>query len=69
MSINGNTDREYIKNFVENMRVGDAKKYRDYINSNKPGINLAVNVNIPESDGGGSFATFLRLNDTVFFTY
>lgn len=69
MSVNGNTDREYIKNFVENMRVGEAKKYRDYMNKNKPGVDLTVNVNIPESDGGGSFATFLRLNDTVFLTY
>ena len=69
MAINGRTDREYIKGYIENMRVGDAKKYRDYMTKNKPGVDMTVNVDIPESDGGGSFATFLRLDDTIFITY
>lgn len=66
VSINGNTDKEFIKNYVENMRTKDAKKYRNYFTDNKPGVDFNFDINIPESDGGGSFATFLRIDDTIF---
>lgn len=69
VSVNGNTDREYIKNFIENMRAGDARKYREYFSSVRPGVNLNVKVTVPESDGGGSFSTFLRLDDSIFITF
>ena len=69
VSVNGNTDKEYIRNFIENMRAGDARKYRDYIVSNRPGVDFNIRVNIPKSDGGGSFTTFLRLDDSIFITY
>ena len=48
------------------MRARDAYEYREYIINNKPGIDFGMKVNVPESDGGGSFNTFLRLDDTVF---
>ena len=66
ISVNGNEDREYIKNYIENMRTKTAMDYRNYFVKNKPGVDFNFNVNIPESDGGGSFSTFLRLNDSVF---
>ena len=66
VSINGNTDPEYIKAYVENMRSKEALIYRNYINNNRPGIDFKFTVNIPESDGGGSFETFLRYGDTIF---
>jgi len=66
VSINGNDDSEYVKNYIENMRTKDSMNYRNYFNNNKPGVDFNFNVNIPESDGGGSFATFLRIDDTVF---
>lgn len=66
MSINGNEDKEYIKNFIENMRAKDAFAYRTYVNDNTPGVNMKINVSIPQSDGGGSFATFLGIDDYVF---
>lgn len=69
VSVNGNTDREYIKNFIENMRAGDARKYRDYILNNRPGVDFNIRVDVPKSDGGGSFTTFLRLDDFIFITY
>ena len=69
VSINGNEDREYIKNYVENMRTKDAMEYRNYFVDNKPGVDFNFTVNIPESDGGGSFATFLRFDDTVFINF
>ena len=68
-SINGKTDKEYIKNYIENMRVGEAISYRRYYNDNKPSVDLSITVDIPESDGGGSFDTFLRIEDTLFVNY
>lgn len=65
-SINGNTDRDYIKRYIENMRSAEAFEYRKYVTENKPGVNFEITINVPESDGGGSFNTFLRLDDTVF---
>lgn len=65
-SVNGNTDRDYIKRYVENMRSADAYEYRKYVTENRPGVNFEITINVPESDGGGSFNTFLRLDDTVF---
>lgn len=67
VSINGNTDREFVDAYIDNMRAGDARKYRDYIFDNTPGIDLSVKIDIPETDGGGSFNTFLRIDDTIFF--
>lgn len=65
-SVNGNTDREYIRGYVENMRAMDAYRYRNFFTSNRPGVDFNLTVDVPESDGGGSFDTFLRLDDTVF---
>lgn len=69
VSVNGNNDREYIRNYIENMRTKDAMNYRNYFNDNKPGVDFNFSVNIPESDGGGSFATFLRVDDTIFINF
>ena len=66
MSINGNTDREFIKNYIENMRAQEALNYRKYMNANVPGVNLNITVPIPESMGGGSFDTFLSIGETIF---
>lgn len=69
VSINGNSDREFVRNYIENMRTMDAMNYRNYFVNNKPGVDFGFTVNIPESDGGGSFNTFLTLTDTVFINY
>ena len=66
VSINGNTDKEFIKNYIENMRAKEAMDYRNYFVNNRPGVDFNFEVNIPESDGGGSFATFLRIDDAIF---
>lgn len=66
MAVNGNTDREYIKMYIENMRAKDANDYRNYITDNIPGVDFNMTVDVPESDGGGSFDTFLRLDNYVF---
>lgn len=69
ISINDNTDREFIKNYVENMRTKAAMDYRGYFTNNKPGVDFNFVVNIPESDGGGSFNAFLRISDTIFINF
>lgn len=66
MSVNGNSDREYIKNYIENMRANEAKKYREYVINNVPGVNLSVEVPVPESMGGGSFKSFLDYGEFIF---
>ena len=65
-SVNDNTDKEYIGKYIENMRAKEALAYRTYVNQNKPGINFVIKVNVPESDGGGSFNTFLTIDNTIF---
>ena len=69
VSVNGNNDREYVKNYIENMRSMDAIAYRKYFTENKPGVDFTIKVNVPESDGGGSFDTFLRYDDTIFINF
>ena len=66
VSVNGNSDKDYIRNYIENMRTKTAMEYRKIFTNNKPGVDFSFKVNIPESDGGGSFSTFLRIDDTIF---
>ena len=69
VSVNGKTDRDYIKGYIENMRSKVAYDYRNYISDNRPGIDFNITINKPESDGGGSFDTFLRIDDFVFVNF
>ena len=66
VSVNGNTNKTYIENYINNMRAKEAYAYRTYVMNNKPGVDFNITVNIPESDGGGSFDTFLTTDDTIF---
>ena len=40
--------------------------YREYVNSNIPGVDLNIEVPVPESLGGGSFKSFLNYGEFVF---
>ena len=66
VSINGNSDKGYIKKFVNSMPARDALMLRRYISDNKPGIDFDIEVKRPESLGGGSFKTFLNWDDSIF---
>ena len=66
VSVNGNTDRRYIHDYINSMRAKDSLELRKYINENEPGIDFTITVERPESLGGGSFETFLEWNDSVF---
>jgi len=67
VAINGNYDKEYIRKAIYNMPAQDSLMLRRYIIENEPGLNFEVEIQRPESLGGGSFKTFLEWNDTVFF--
>lgn len=66
ISINGNTDKKYIKKYISYMPAYDSIALRKYINENTPGIDFKVTIQRPESLGGGSFETFLELDNTLF---
>lgn len=66
-AVNGNYDKEYIRKAIYNMPASDSLNLRKYILENEPGLNFEIEIQRPESLGGGSFKTFLEWNDTVFF--
>lgn len=68
VAINGNTDKQYIHKFVCNMPASDSLAFRRYIYDNQPGVDFEVKVEIPESEGGGSFSCFLEWDDYVFWS-
>jgi hypothetical protein len=68
VSINGISDRKYIKQYVEYMNVRDSSALRKFIIENEPGIDFNVEVQRPESLGGGSVKMFLTLDQFIFLT-
>ena len=68
VAVNGNYDREYIRKYINQMPARDSLMLRKYINDNRPGINFDIEVERPESLGGGSFKTFLNWDDSVFLS-
>ena len=66
VSVNGNTDRKFIVDYILNLNVRDAKAYRDYIINNEPGVDYNIKVERPEDLGGGQMDTFLRLDQFIF---
>lgn len=66
VSIDGNSNKNFIKKYISQMPALDSISFRRYINVNTPSLNYKVSVQRPESLGGGSFNTFLELDDTIF---
>lgn len=66
MAVDGITDREYINNFIRKMNVRDSTALRKYMQKNEPGVDYTITVERPESLGGGSFETFLQLDQYIF---
>ena len=64
VEVNGSRDRNMIRDFSNSIRISDAKKFNDYIESIESGIDLNIEVTTP---GGGSVATFLPLNINFFW--
>ena len=66
MSINGNTNKRFIAEYVENMNVRDSLALRKYITANEPGLNFELEIEKPESLGGGSQKVFLPFDQFIF---
>ena len=66
MAVDGITDKSFIANFIKKMNIKDSYMLRKYITENNPGINYTITVQRPESLGGGSFNTFLQLDELLF---
>ena len=66
VSVNGNKDRNFIHDYVNDMRAKDAMELRKYISDNEPGVDFNVEIERPIEFGGGSFTTFLNWDDFIF---
>lgn len=66
MAVDGITDKKYIYDFIRKMTVRDSSALRKYISDNEPGIDYNITVDRPQSLGGGSFTTFLQLDQFIF---
>ncbi len=64
VEVNGNRDSRFILNYVNNIRVLDSKKFKEYSDSIESGIDLNVDIKTP---GGGSINTFLPINANFFW--
>jgi uncharacterized protein (DUF2147 family) len=67
VSVNGNSDKKFIHNFVMNMPASDSLAFRRYVYDNQPGVDFEVEVERPVSHGGGTFKCFLEWDDYVFW--
>ena len=65
VAVNDNYDRGYITKYIRNMIAKDSLMLRRYILEHEPGVNFEIEVNRPESLGGGSFKTFLEWDDSI----
>ena len=66
MAVDGITDRAYIRDFIKKMRVKDSSALRRYMADNEPGMDYNITVERPKELGGGSFTTFLQLDQFLF---
>jgi len=64
VEVNGDRNRQVIKDFANSIRVGDGKAISDYSSQIESGVDLNITVKTP---GGGSIATFLPLNMRFFW--
>ena len=64
VEVNGERNKETIKAFCSSIRIGDAKKFEEYVEKIESGIDLNIEVRTP---GGGSVKTFLPLNLNFFW--
>ena len=66
MSVNGNTDRKYIHNYVSSLPIKDSSSIRKYIANNMPGVDYSFEIQKPQSLGGGSMNVFIQFDQFIF---
>jgi len=64
VSVNGNNDMAYIKQFVQTMRLGDSRAFKKYVDEIESGVDLGISVRSP---GGETINTFLPLSLRFFW--
>ncbi len=64
IEVDGESNKDFIKGFIETLRLRDGKALKEYINSIDCGVELELVVRTP---GGGSITTFLPLNVKFFW--
>lgn len=64
VGINGDFNSSNVKKFIENMRIGDIKAFRKYVDNIESGIDLQVQV---RTSGGESISTFLPIESSFFW--
>jgi hypothetical protein len=64
VEVNGSRDKNIIRDFSKNIRIGDAKALTEYMEKIESGIDLNIEVRTP---GGESIKTFLPLNFSFFW--
>lgn len=66
VAVNDNYDKEHIKNYIRRMNARDSYEFRKYVTEHEPAMDWEIEVERPLSLGGGSFKTFLTIDDTIF---
>jgi hypothetical protein len=66
VSVNGNTDRNFIHEYLGKMPIKDSTSLRKYIQKNTPGVDYNFEIEKPESLGGGSMSVFLQFDQFIF---
>jgi hypothetical protein len=64
VNVDGYSDQNYINDFIDNLRIGDATDFRKYAESIESGVDLNLVIGTPR---GGSIKTFLPLNTKFFW--
>ena len=64
VEVNGDRDRNMIREFVNNIRIPDAKELVSYVEKIQSGVDMTVTVRTPR---GGSVTTFLPINVKFFW--
>jgi hypothetical protein len=64
VEVNGNRDRNFIREYVNSIRIRDAKEFSDYVTKIECGVDMNITVKTP---GGESIETFLPLNLKFFW--
>lgn len=64
VGVNGDFNSSNVKKFIENMRIGDIKAFRKYVDNIESGIDLQVQV---RTSGGESISTFLPIESSFFW--
>jgi len=64
IEVNGNQNKVFINEFIDNMRVRDGQKFKEFVDNIESGVDLEIEVRTPR---GGSVKTFLPLNIRFFW--